>query len=167
MEKGFGNAIKIGNNAAQQMGPNMDPVIFTVATWLFGLAIAFENAHRRLLGLASIPWTGQFTRDKSDISNPNNVIVYCNLNRLQEPEDEAKKAEGLLYDSDNGQYVSTKNGNYESCRTGKGPDGGRPSAAITNPHMSLDLSQHVVLTTMDLCPWWLEIVAVVSATPRS
>lgn len=140
----------------------MDPSIANLATWLFGPTSNWAEADSRLSGVKNIPWTGSFTTDKTDKSNTNNIIVYCDLDRYVTPSDPQKVAAGLHYDPDNGVYSDVNDADFQACKTGSAAIGQKPPKAITSNYRELDLRKTPPLTTMEICPWYLQKTASVS-----
>ena len=86
-------------NAATQLQGNLKPPVAAIAGWLFGGTGNWAEAQTRLSNVKNIPAT--YGTDITDTSNPNDVIVYCNLNRYQT----TTRSDGAFYDPNTGKHV--------------------------------------------------------------
>jgi hypothetical protein len=127
---------------------------------LFGQKENWSEAGTRLAGAKNIPWSGTFTTDKTDRSNTHNIIIYCNLDRYTLSTDPQHK--GLYLDPDNGIYSAVDGTVYEQCKTGSAPSGEKLPKVLTSNFRILNLRVSKPLTTMEICPWYLQKVAAVS-----
>ena len=71
--------------------------VAAIAGWLFGDKSRWAESQTRLSNVKNIPAT--YGKDITDTSNPNDVIVYCNLDRYQ-----PTKHHGTFHDPNTGMH---------------------------------------------------------------
>ncbi|KAL9637155.1 MAG: hypothetical protein Q9164_002379 [Protoblastenia rupestris] len=140
-------AFELAAQAASDLDGDVKPPVAAIAGWLFGDPPAWDEAKKRLGNVKNIPAT--FSTDKKDMSNPNDIIVYCNMERYKQTDRE----DSALYDPDTDTYELLSNDDFIMCKEGKSINGQQRPKAVTNNFYSLDLRKPPPLTTIDLCNW--------------
>ncbi|KAL2056439.1 hypothetical protein ABVK25_003462 [Lepraria finkii] len=150
LQPAFTEAFSLAARGAADLAGHMSPDVENLAGWLFGTNEA--EAQRRLGNVQRIPAT--FSTNIRDLSNLNDVVVYCNMDRYQT----SNRPDGALYDPNTGSYLKLSEVDSMMCKTGQAIAGQRRPKAITANYPRWDTRKPPVLTTMDICNWYLEFV---------
>ena len=95
LQPAFTEAFRLAAQGAADLTGHMSPDVENLAGWLFGMNEA--EAQRRLGNVQRIPAT--FSTNIRDLSNLNDVVVYCNMDRYQT----STRPDGALYDPNTGK----------------------------------------------------------------